>query len=314
MKLLALDIPDNPAELPSWLERELVGFRLGELVAELSAVSGGTGQRPSLREVLGGRLQATLDRGLGELPAETLKHLLLWPHLLLDLQERVFNEGGSYWERLGPASGPPAEAVERGRNRLETFLGAEKWLREPLPRVLALRRAARYFGPALVGLATAAAVLFMVSLSQHHGERPPTHVPSLDTAWGWNKPDAFSANAAAGPYLKTLADEAKEWFNKRPEDSIALARRLTEFRQGCAMLILSDHQPLSPADRQWLVNRCRLWARNVDRHLNALEAGVDWRQVRTDADETVEKLIEALRQRALAVEGKAVRAELAPLA
>jgi hypothetical protein len=120
----------------------------------------------------------------------------------------------------------------------------------------------------------------------------------VETAWGWNRPDAFPANGTGGSYFQTLASEAHEWFDERPESATALARRLSEFRQGCTMLFLAKHGPLAENDRQWLVNRCRLWARNIDRHLGALEGGVDWRQVRSDADDTVNKLVDALKQRA----------------
>ena len=70
----------------------------------------------------------------------------------------------------------------------------------------------------------------------------------------------------------TLPSAASDWFKKRPEEPAAVAKRITEFRQGCSMLILAKHAPLSPEDRQWLVERCRLWARKLDDHLVALEA------------------------------------------
>jgi hypothetical protein len=99
-------------------------------------------------------------------------------------------------------------------------------------------------------------------------------------------------------YLDRLADAAADWFRARPDEPIALARRLAELREGCSVLILSEHRPLSPEDRTWLVERCRSWAAKLDAHLTAVEAGEDPAKVRAAADETVNRLIAALRERA----------------
>ena len=40
MKLIALEIPENPAELAGWLDRQIVGDDLAALVAELEAIHG----------------------------------------------------------------------------------------------------------------------------------------------------------------------------------------------------------------------------------------------------------------------------------
>ena len=118
------------------------------------------------------------------------------------------------------------------------------------------------------------------------------------SGWGWNRPGALADDLPPGVYLDRLADAAGEWFKKRPDDPIALARRIGEFRQGCSVLILSPHKPLSARDRAWLVEKCRAWAAKLDAHLAALEAGASAAKVRDDADATISKLIEALRDRA----------------
>ncbi|HJZ58526.1 MAG TPA: hypothetical protein VKE74_26530, partial [Gemmataceae bacterium] len=91
---------------------------------------------------------------------------------------------------------------------------------------------------------------------------------------------------------------AEEWFNEKPEDAAALARRINELRTGCSKLIFSPHEPLPEKDREWLVGKCREWAKKMDDHLTALEAGADLRAVRADVDQTVTKLSAALRERA----------------
>ena len=115
---------------------------------------------------------------------------------------------------------------------------------------------------------------------------------------GLEPPGALADDLPPGVYLDRLADAAGEWFKKRPDDPIALARRIGEFRQGCSVLILSPHKPLSAQDRAWLVEKCRAWAAKLDAHLAALEGGASAAKVRDDADATINKLIEALRDRA----------------
>src|SRR5207253_3173371 len=106
-------------------------------------------------------------------------------------------------------------------------------------------------------------------------------------AWGWSRPGALPGDVPAPAYLDRLADAAAEWFARRPDEPLALARRIAEFRQGCSVLILAEHKPLSAEDRRWLVVRCRAWAGALDRHLAAVEAGRDPARVRTEVDETV---------------------------
>jgi hypothetical protein len=113
--------------------------------------------------------------------------------------------------------------------------------------------------------------------------------------WAWNKPGALPQNVPADAYLTGLADAAHEWFNQRPDEAASLARRMGEFRQGCSVLILSDHASLPPEDRRWLVERCRDWAAKLDKQLAALENGADVLQVRSEMDDLIAQLSRALR-------------------
>ena len=101
-----------------------------------------------------------------------------------------------------------------------------------------------------------------------------------------------------GPYLARLADEVDEWFARRPDGSVDLARRIGEFRQGCSTLILADPVSLPAGDRAWLVQKCRGWAARLEAHLADVEAGEDPATVRAEVDETARQLIAAIRKRA----------------
>ena len=168
MNLIALEIPDDPALLPGWLEEHLVGTDLAALVAELEAVHGqrGGGSGFSLDQVLDGHRDDVLARGLKALPADRLRVLLCRPRLLLDLQELVLASGEPHWLDRPARAIEHAQAVERGWGRLKASLRDQPVVAGGFPpsrpatatpgapRTLLLRWAAT--------LATAAAVLLGV--------------------------------------------------------------------------------------------------------------------------------------------------------
>lgn len=296
MKLHAMTVPDDLAQLSGWLEQQLLGPDLGALVAELTAVHG-TAAGPGLEEVLGSSAPRLKETGLAGLPAEKLRLLLAHPQLLLDLQEWLLTAESPYWERAVAAAAPLEEQMERGR-RLAMFHQAPTApLRlhrpEDLPRGRAWYRQSWF-----ASLATAAAVL-LAFLGYQRFFPTPGVVP-VETAWGWNKPGALRQDGPANAYLNRLADGAAEWFNEKPEQAAPLAKRIGELREGCSQLILAQHQPLSAADRLWLVDNCRRWGAQLDKQRDALEAGQDATQVREQTDATVRELVEALRKRARA--------------
>ena len=62
MTLVAMEIPDDPAHWPQWLERELVGLRLGDLVGELQVIAGKeAGPAPSLKQIIGDHVNAICE-------------------------------------------------------------------------------------------------------------------------------------------------------------------------------------------------------------------------------------------------------------
>jgi hypothetical protein len=296
MTLQALDIPEDQGQLAEWLEAKLLGLELGELVAELAAVHPASANAAaSLEDVLGDQLERVLVGGLKTLQPDTLKQLLVRPLLLLELQERVCIEGGPYWERIGQAVPEVEELVERGWQGLGEKLAGGESLPEEEPATIPLPRRVSWFArPWVVSLATAAAVLLGVFVYQHY---VPTEPQGTPTAWGWNRPDALPQNVPAHEYLNKLADEADEWFRQRREggDAVLLAQRLAELREGCAVLILSEHDPLPVKTRDELLKRCRNWAKQFNDQLAKLEAGANPDEVRKQTDETVETLIKWLR-------------------
>jgi hypothetical protein len=295
MNLHALEIPEDPNQLPGWLDRHLCGPDLGELVAELAAVNGGRGEPGrSVRDVLGRRLSSVLAGGLGGASSTAVRQLLRSPHLLLELQELVLTSGGPYWDEIALAAGGFDDLVDLGRQRLTTFLDEQV---VSSPRVVVPSRVeAWYLRPMAVSLATAAAVLIVVGTYLRFNPSPAPVVAAAP--WGWNKPGAFPDQEPAPAYLNRLADGAAEWFNVSPEQPGALAKRIEQFRAGCSTLIFAEHKPLTPEDKKWLVERCRVWAKKLDDCVVALEKGGDPERVRAEANQTINKLIDALRAKA----------------
>ena len=295
------DLPDRPDDRGPWLDRMLTGFALGELIEELTVLAefaASEGDAPSsgeasgaLERVLGDDRTAVLERGLVALPPERLTPLLTRPALLSELQMLVFAEGGAYWHGLlgedgevaaaaDRAFGPAADAADPGSTPPPA--------RSPPARTPAPRR--RWPVAALSALA-AAALLVTVAVVFRPADVPPASA----VAWGWAGPDGLPEADTAPAYLDALADAADAWFNKRPTDRAALATRITEFRAGCDVLIAADHGPLPPAAADRLRAKCRAWAGKLDAQLADLKAGADLLEVRERTDDTVLRLIAALR-------------------
>lgn len=294
MNLVALDIPDDPAEWPAWLERQLVSVQLGELVDELEVLTGKPDEEaPSLETVLGGQSDEVLQSGLSTLNLDQLGTFLKHPRLLLDLQELVLIEGGEHWLTLS-ADAADRDLVDDGWQRIEAATGGATApagpaaQRAPVAKPGAGPRPRRRLVVLLATVAGIAVVALTLWL-----QRPPA------TGWGWDRPGALALDMPADQYLNHLADSADEWFKKRPDTPEALAQRLREFRHGCDTLIAAPHEPLAQADREWLVERCRAWSGKLDGHLADLSSGTkSLEQVQTEADETVRKLMQAIRDRA----------------
>jgi hypothetical protein len=121
-------------------------------------------------------------------------------------------------------------------------------------------------------------------------------VPSM--AWGWAGMETLPQHLARAAYLNRLAEAAEDWYRIEPDDPLSLARRLGELRQGCSILLLAEHRPLTPEDRTWLTESCRSWAARCDGYLIALETGAEPRIIRGQIDRTIEEISAALRKRA----------------
>lgn len=287
MKLIALDIPNDPADWPDWLERQLVGLELGELVLQLQVFAGSSDEsKPTLDEVCGSNIETVLQGGLAPLSQQQLGSLLKHPHLLLELQQRVLFEGGEYWSNV-PISQEHQQRVADAQPRILSQIAAgdaeiPSWQKDDVDR-----SASRRGGSWLPLIAVAATVLISIAFWL---SRPPV------TGWGFNRSGVLTADLPPDQYLDQLAVAADDWFNQRPDTREALAQRLQQFSEGCQTLIEAPHPQLSPEDRAWLIERCQVWKGKIDNQLADLNAGAkSIEEVRAAADQTINTLIKALR-------------------
>jgi hypothetical protein len=201
---------------------------------------------------------------------------------------------------------------ERGRQALERMLAADAAAAKTTSSANSVHRPSRSVGPRpatrgrgwgyklwaaiSTGVAASLAVALGI-LALRQPEAPP--IPKPQIAWGWAKPGGL-ADDLSNPkdYLNKLAANVEEWSLYRPSDPTNLGVRIAEFRTGCTRLIHSPYAQLKPADKAWLLEQCRAWAKELDGHLQALDGGVDAQSVRASVDDMVHKVAAALREKA----------------
>jgi hypothetical protein len=231
------------------------------------------------------------------------------------LQELILSSGRPYWHRRGESvlgqdlASEQRSAVERDWAWLTAnvidppgipaSISIEPRRSDSAPRPAQHRWGLRSLALLVSAAVVALAVFTVYPWAVRHQEREPAGGGlASSSGWGWNRPGALPQDLPRESYLNHLADGAQAWFNKRPDDPAALNQRITEFRQGCSVLIESPHRPLPAADRAWLVKKCAEWSDTLGNLVVALQSGEDVIRVRDEADLTINKLIAALRQRA----------------
>ena len=306
MSLAFLDMPEQPDQLPAWLEQQLAGLSLGELVAELDAIHRPAAPIPVLEDVLSGALEAVAEQGLSVLTRVQIQTLLRYPSLLPELQQHLMIHGGEHWQESVRSASELQIASVRVWSRIsdelkrdtdssadDTETGAaeiEAAVEAGQPSEAEQRR---------VKLGVVALVALVLLAFWAGRESHPEPVP-----WGWQNQSAFRKTTSGNAYLEQLASAAQGWYRKRPESAEAVSERILQFRTGCNQLIFADHASLDEPDREWLVERCRAWSEKLNQHLIAVEAGQSPLEVRAEADETVGRLIEALEKRAEEIQSR----------
>lgn len=316
MTLRTLSIPDEPSELPRWLEGRLVAPDFGLFVSELLAHFPSDDDSAPSRELFDQWLPVALIDGLESIPAQVLTQLLRHPAALAEFQEQIVTDGGPHWDEVIERSNDLARSFNRGRRSLDNILSQDalpskrKAIRRTTPKAttrsvlralpseVANRTGRRGYkiwaiisSSVAVCLTVAVGVLLVRELDE-----PP--VPKAQIAWGWGKPSGLAANETnAKSYLNKLAANAEEWSQHQPSDAVGVGTRIAELRIGCTRLMHSTYGPLKPDDKTWLLEHCREWAKALDGHQQALDSGSDPLVVRAEVDETVRSIAATLREK-----------------
>jgi hypothetical protein len=288
MNLLLADIPDSHTQLVPWLEQQLIGMNLHQLVGELRLLAGTESAYLLLHDMLSDeQLAAIQQSGLSVLSESELRTLFRSPETLLELQEIILTQDSGYWTQL-EISEAQQQLVDQSWKQIERQLFGKT---ETMPQVISQQKSATRTN-FVTTLVTLTAVLFL-GLSIIFWNQP-----TQTSGWGFSRSGVLTANLSAKEYLHSLSQAANDWFSKQPETPADLNKRLQQFRTGCEELLKSPHTQLAEADRAWLKERCQAWISKIDGHLADLaQDKKPFAEVKTQSNETIQKLIDALKAR-----------------
>src|SRR5262249_49405063 len=96
---MVLALLDHTHEMRPWLESQLIGENLWELVQELKTARAALGASTAPAELPRPLRERVARGGLAQATDAELRFLLAHPGLLCELQQAILTEGGSYWKR-----------------------------------------------------------------------------------------------------------------------------------------------------------------------------------------------------------------------
>ena len=288
MTIRMLTIPDDHIAWPDWLEQQLVGVQLHELIEELRIANAAASreQSESLNDILTNQqLTFIAESGLGVLETSQIQRLLSDPEALLELQEHVLINGGDYWQTI-PVGTQATNSLDRIRSRLLTHedTNASFPLQGPGEKM------AGWTSRRVAGWVVSVVVMLLVGVfawrSQPHGSGHVLGTPGL----------LASKSTSSEDYLRRISDAGETWFQQDRSSTTTLVTLLEDTSRDCQILIDARHNVLSPEERDWFVGKCRNWKAVFDETLASLRDGSITLEVARDrSDLTMMKLVSALR-------------------
>jgi hypothetical protein len=274
---------------PMWLERQLLGTRLSELIDELELISPAEGPGPTLDELIGEQWQALLSRGLSALEFDRLRQLIRNPQLLLELQEQVFINGGNYWQDL-PVDEDVRSTADTVAKRVKAAIySSGETAVTPANQGISFSSPNRRLYVIFATLA--ASVLVAVGIRSLFLSEP-------SVAFAWEHPDSLDSSLSATEYGETLSKSLEEWWANDPAESREeLLNRLRRFRDGCETLVDARHPQLTGDQREQLVTKCKKWQVKIEQNLADVEkTNVKLVTIKQNSDKTIQATADALRQ------------------
>jgi hypothetical protein len=120
--------------------------------------------------------------------------------------------------------------------------------------------------------------------------------------WGLNQPAALAAletSPSASAYFKGLAQVATQGPERLPDEPLALAQRIGEYRLGCMRVIHSPMRPLGDREKAALHGLCRRWAEQLDNSLEKLDRHAPADQVRAEVTAVIHRIGAKLQEQAV---------------
>lgn len=308
-----IEWPDDfkwPA-LNAWLDAQLVGLHLRNLIDELyalndqrEALSRSTaplenfppGRIQSLDEILNPDLLSRVRReGTSALHQSKIQALFRSPDVLLDLQEDIFINGGAYWQTVPRTAEHNRLATldfealreKKGAAEAPTSTPALVSMREPSSQILVERKSWKN----AVFAATVLAMSVLVTLAVLNPSREPQM-----SGTGFGTPGLLDNNVDSQlEYFQRMSVANGEWLKKSRNDSAELLAALKSYSQDCQILIDSKHPALDDRHERWLKSKCGEWKGKIDEIVAALESDkMSFEDATTKANEIVGKLVTKL--------------------
>jgi hypothetical protein len=324
MNTILLTIPDLPAEwrdlaetswaglwpakwpeLSHWLDQQLVGMSLGQLVEELRILRDAQHKGPAevqnrveagpktLEQILTPEVRRkVLDLGTSVLSQGEIQGLFRSPETLLDLQEDIFINGGKHWKTV-PRTDVHKQLAQSGFAAIQARIGTEA--------ASVLKPAQKQNSADISGkprswknAAFAAAVLAM-SVLVTLAVLNPSREPQM-SGTGFGTPGLLDNNVNSQlEYFQRMSVANEKWLRTNRSDKDALLAALKIYSSDCQNLIDSKHPALDDQNERWLKSKCGEWKGKIDEIVAALESDkMSFEDASRTANEVVGKLVNKL--------------------
>lgn len=320
MTLLILDMPDDPQQLIEWLEQQLVGLELLQLVDQLTVVHGEPADSVTLEETCSENLAQVLSEGLQPLEPEQIRSLLTHPRLLLELQDQITHKGGEYWDKV-PLSTEHQQSVDRGWEQLQrSIAGDDATAADADDKPLTsqsdekdnldawgnpVRRNTR---STLRRYMTACAMALVAGVGIYLLQPPQST--------GWSSPAALVQQDSPAATFAALATASGDYLKASRSTPAELQSEIERFIRDCEkvqQLNLPELAAIAHPDAnlpdsktttydEWLKVKCAAWAGKAETALTAMQDGTtDFEQASSTYTEILTKLQSALQKQATAL-------------
>ena len=324
MNTILLTIPDPPKEwqvfaqsnwagrwpaewpaLSAWLDQQLVGMSLGQLVEELRILRDAQDKRPAdvknrveagpkiLNQILTPEIRRkVLDHGTSALSQAEIQGLFSSPETLLDLQEDIFINGGKFWQTV-PRTDAHKQLAQSGFEAIRASISTEAT--SVIKPAQNENSADTPVKPGSWKNAVFAATVLAMSILVTLAVLNPSREPQI-SGTGFGTPGLLDNNVNTQlEYYQRMSAANGEWLKTPRKDSAELLAALKSYSQNCKNLIDSEHPALDDRNERWLKAKCGEWKGKIDEIVVALESDkMSFEDAAKAANEVVGKLVNKL--------------------